>query len=149
MPLGSRRNLATASEVEHAVVVDAQMHDFGVAVAAVAARKIPVFAVGLANDLNRSHRLGADRDVDVVDEEVASRQDLVDVASDDWDLRIADDVTRRSPLPCDGREARVGKASGAVGHTFLLSYSRRAAYPSADAGGGSEAGSVGLEVWGA
>jgi hypothetical protein len=35
--LGSLGNLAAASEMEYAVVVDAQVHDFGIAVAVVAA----------------------------------------------------------------------------------------------------------------
>jgi hypothetical protein len=74
--------------------------------------------LGHADDLNPSHRLAADGDVDVVDEEVPARKDLVDVGSRDWNLRIADDVTGRSPLPRDGREAGVGTASGGVGHSF-------------------------------
>ena len=109
MRLGSRRNLAAASEVEHAVIVNAQMHDFGVTVAVIATTQVPAFAVGLANDLDRSHRLAADGDVNVVDEEVASREQLVDVGSDNWNLRIADDVTGRSPVPYDGGRGREGE----------------------------------------
>jgi hypothetical protein len=103
--------------------------------AVIATTQIPAFAVGLANDLNRSHRPAADGDIDVVDEEVPAREHLVDVGSNNWNLRIADDVTGRSPVSCDGGEASVRNASGGVGHyvsplsclTWLSSLRRAAA----------------------
>jgi hypothetical protein len=96
------------------------MHDFGVAVAVEAARQVPVVAVGLADDLDRSNGLHTDGDIDRVDEEEAAWHELVCIGSHDWRGRVADDLAGCSPSACNGTEARVRNASGGIGHRSLL-----------------------------
>jgi hypothetical protein len=90
--LRGRRDLAAAREVEDAIVVDGEAHEFGVAFAVEASSEVSAAAVGLTDDLDRSYRATPDGDIDVVDEEVTSGEHLVDVGPDDADLQFTDDV---------------------------------------------------------
>jgi hypothetical protein len=77
--------------------------------------RYPPSGVRFADDLDRVNRLLADLHVDVVDEEIAARQHLVGVGSDDGNAWITKHAAGRVPDAGDRLEASVRGCRG-TGH---------------------------------